>query len=507
MANKDECLVEIAGDILKLTREELKIGKKIKEIQRLEESKDELADNQKEKIKKRPELEEQLEKLQVEKKSFETSEQVMIRDWMIVRKLHEMRGSPMSALLDPETKFFILKPRKPEDLVQSVKDAVWYSPYDHVRGIREAWRERGSSSVVLLFSSHATSELSGFAKMLGEPRQEGFAALPVEWIKTCKVPYRKIKELRNPLAAHEPLTSSRDGQAVPGHLGRRLCALMALAEDNGSIPQKGLSANPSTEKNQSGGGFIQCKIFVGGLPITCSEAQFREYFERYGAINKCEFKHGRCFGYITYETPDAVDAVLSKYSHHIINKKWVEVKRSIPREVLGGSSTVTGGNMDLEEFAEMVRTGGFPSGQQPAGAGSPLRQAVRPPSESPQKGTGRPAQESSDQRNGANYAPDRQNSGGKGGSGDAGRIKHLVEMGFSREMAQQTLATCGWDLNAAIDKLLSSMPPPSSFAGSAVTSPVNKGSTAKGKGKDGGSAWGMKGGKAAATPNVHFIFI
>ena len=55
-ANQDTCLVEVAGDILKLVREELKIGKKMKEIIRLEESKDELADNQKEKIKKRPEL-------------------------------------------------------------------------------------------------------------------------------------------------------------------------------------------------------------------------------------------------------------------------------------------------------------------------------------------------------------------------------------------------------------------------------------------------------------------
>ena len=413
-----------------------------------------------------------------------------------------MRGSPMACLLDPKTKFFILKPRKPEDLVQSVKEGVWYSPYDHVRGIREAWRERGSSAVVFIFSAHATSEFSGFAKMLAEPRQEGFATINVEWIKTCKVPYRKIKELRNPLASHEPLTSSRDGQIVPGHLGRRLCALMALAEDNGSIPQKGLSANPATDKNQSGGGFITNKIFVGGLPITCSEAQFREYFERYGVINKCEFKHGRCFGYITYETGEAVDAVLSKYSHHIINKKWVEVKRSIPREVLGGSSTVTGGNMDLEEFADMVRSGGFPSGS-PAACGSPLRQANRNLSESPQKPVTvvPPTQERSDpaQRNGgaAAHQPARQDSGGKGGSGDAGRIKHLVEMGFSREMAQQTLATCGWDLNAAIDKLLSSMPPPSSVGNSVANSPV-----AKGKGKDTGSAWGKGAKAAAATPQV-----
>ena len=46
----------------------------MKEITRLEESTEDLADNQKEKIKKRPEIEEQLEKLQRDKKvKFKTS--------------------------------------------------------------------------------------------------------------------------------------------------------------------------------------------------------------------------------------------------------------------------------------------------------------------------------------------------------------------------------------------------------------------------------------------------
>ena len=48
------------------------------------------------------------------------------------------------------------------------------------------------------------------------------------------------------------------------------------------------------------------KIFVGGLPITCSETQFREYFEQFGKVLKVEFFFGRCFGYITYNTAQEV---------------------------------------------------------------------------------------------------------------------------------------------------------------------------------------------------------
>merc|ERR1719201_927912 len=81
-------------------------------------------------------------------------------------------------------------------------------------------------------------------------------------------------------------------------------------------------------------GYVPNKIFVGGLPITCSETQFREYFEQYGKVLKVEFFFGRCFGYITYNTAQEVDTVLHRYNEHYINKKWIEVKRSVPRALM-----------------------------------------------------------------------------------------------------------------------------------------------------------------------------
>ncbi|CAK0883215.1 unnamed protein product, partial [Prorocentrum cordatum] len=82
------------------------------------------------------------------------------------------------------------------------------------------------------------------------------------------------------------------------------------------------------------GGFVPNKIFVGGVPITCTEEIFKGYFEPFGAISKVELHALRGFGYITYESVESVDACLEKYEDHYLCKKWVEVKRSIPRELI-----------------------------------------------------------------------------------------------------------------------------------------------------------------------------
>merc|ERR1719159_1833786 len=42
----------------------------------------------------------------------------------------------------------------------------------------------------------------------------------------------------------------------------------------------------------------------------------------------------RGFAHLTYESTEPVDACLEKYEEHYLSKKWVEVKRSIPRELI-----------------------------------------------------------------------------------------------------------------------------------------------------------------------------
>lgn len=80
------------------------------------------------------------------------------------------------------------------------------------------------------------------------------------------------------------------------------------------------------------------KIFVGGLAATVTEHDFRKYFDQFGVITDVVvmYDHGtqrpRGFGFITYDSEDAVDRVLHT-SFHELKGKMVEVKRAIPKEM------------------------------------------------------------------------------------------------------------------------------------------------------------------------------
>ncbi|KAG6478868.1 heterogeneous nuclear ribonucleoprotein 1-like [Zingiber officinale] len=86
------------------------------------------------------------------------------------------------------------------------------------------------------------------------------------------------------------------------------------------------------------------KIFVGGLPSTITENDFKKYFDQFGTITDVVvmYDHNtqrpRGFGFITYDTEEAVDKVLFN-TFHDLNGKKVEVKRAVPKELSPGPST------------------------------------------------------------------------------------------------------------------------------------------------------------------------
>ncbi|XP_024020226.1 heterogeneous nuclear ribonucleoprotein 1 isoform X1 [Morus notabilis] len=85
------------------------------------------------------------------------------------------------------------------------------------------------------------------------------------------------------------------------------------------------------------------KIFVGGLASTVTESDFKKYFDQFGTITDVVvmYDHNtqrpRGFGFITYDSEDAVDKVLYK-TFHELNGKMVEVKRAVPKELSPGPS-------------------------------------------------------------------------------------------------------------------------------------------------------------------------
>jgi len=79
------------------------------------------------------------------------------------------------------------------------------------------------------------------------------------------------------------------------------------------------------------------KIFVGGIPISLSNTEFRKYFEVFGKVLETqvmtdrESGRSRGFGFVTYEDERMAERVLKTV--HTIHGKPVEVKRAEPKKI------------------------------------------------------------------------------------------------------------------------------------------------------------------------------
>jgi len=99
----------------------------------------------------------------------------------------------------------------------------------------------------------------------------------------------------------------------------------------------------------AGGNMRTKKIFVGGLPPSLTEEYFRQYFENFGPVNDVVIMYDqntqrpRGFGFVTFDSEDAVDRVLQK-TFHDLNGKQVEVKRAFPKDANPGMTNRGGGD-------------------------------------------------------------------------------------------------------------------------------------------------------------------
>ncbi|XP_021889943.1 heterogeneous nuclear ribonucleoprotein 1 [Carica papaya] len=120
--------------------------------------------------------------------------------------------------------------------------------------------------------------------------------------------------------------------------GRMVEAKKAVPRDDQNI----LNRSNSSVHGSPGPGRTR-KIFVGGLASTVTESDFKKYFDQFGTITDVVvmYDHNtqrpRGFGFITYDSEEAVDKVLLK-TFHELNGKMVEVKRAVPKELSPGPS-------------------------------------------------------------------------------------------------------------------------------------------------------------------------
>ncbi|XP_061832639.1 heterogeneous nuclear ribonucleoprotein A0-like [Nerophis lumbriciformis] len=79
------------------------------------------------------------------------------------------------------------------------------------------------------------------------------------------------------------------------------------------------------------------KLFVGGLNVQTTDDGLRCYFEQFGILSDCvvvmnqQLGRSRCFGFITYSTPEEADAAMAS-KPHVVDGHNVELKRAVARE-------------------------------------------------------------------------------------------------------------------------------------------------------------------------------
>lgn len=120
-----------------------------------------------------------------------------------------------------------------------------------------------------------------------------------------------------------------------------------------AIPRDEISGAPSRVK----------KIFVGGLSRDLSEQEFRAHFAQFGTVKESSIMtdsatgRSRGFGFITFDSEDAVDLVLSK--DHMIGGKQVECKRAVPKTAEPRRGSASGGYGNGGGYGGGYGSGGY----------------------------------------------------------------------------------------------------------------------------------------------------
>ncbi|TKW22767.1 hypothetical protein SEVIR_4G249900v4 [Setaria viridis] len=90
------------------------------------------------------------------------------------------------------------------------------------------------------------------------------------------------------------------------------------------------------------------KIFVGGIPPSLTEDKLKEHFSSYGKVVEHQIMldhstgRSRGFGFVTFESEDAVERVMSQGRMHDLGGKQVEIKKAEPKKPGGGDSSSNG---------------------------------------------------------------------------------------------------------------------------------------------------------------------
>ncbi|GAB2275006.1 hypothetical protein Dimus_009774 [Dionaea muscipula] len=113
---------------------------------------------------------------------------------------------------------------------------------------------------------------------------------------------------------------------------------VVIQEDH-VINGKPVEIKRTIPKGAQGIDFKTKKIFVGGIPTTLSQDEFKAFFSKYGKVVEHEIIHdhatkrSRGFGFVVFDSEKVVDDVLAGGNMIDMNGSRVEVKKAEPKKV------------------------------------------------------------------------------------------------------------------------------------------------------------------------------
>ncbi|XP_023530403.1 heterogeneous nuclear ribonucleoprotein 1 [Cucurbita pepo subsp. pepo] len=112
-----------------------------------------------------------------------------------------------------------------------------------------------------------------------------------------------------------------------------------VIEDSHIINGKQVEIKRTIPKGSSSSrDFKTKKIFVGGIPTSVDEDEFRDFFMQYGEVQEHQImrdhstSRSRGFGFITFETEQAVDELLANGNRLEFAGSQVEIKKAEPKK-------------------------------------------------------------------------------------------------------------------------------------------------------------------------------
>ncbi|KAJ8528360.1 hypothetical protein K7X08_022052 [Anisodus acutangulus] len=107
------------------------------------------------------------------------------------------------------------------------------------------------------------------------------------------------------------------------------------------------------------------KVFVGGIPTTMNEDEFKGFFSKFGKVTDCEIirdhvsKRSRGFGFIVFDNEQVVDTVLSEGNMIDMLGTQVEIKKAEPKKPSNSASGPAFGSESRGRGAYNDSYGGF----------------------------------------------------------------------------------------------------------------------------------------------------